>query len=538
MINGAVNGQPCYLSVCSGIEAASVAWEPLGFKPAGFAEIELFPSAVLVHHWPDVVNYGDLNQLPALVANGDAPAPDILVGGTPCQAFSVAGLRAGLSDARGALTLAFVRLANAIDDVRTAGNIPECVIVWENVPGVLSSKDNAFGHFLAGLAGEDMPLKPPGKKWGYAGAVLGPQRSVAWRTFDAQYFGLAQRRRRVFVVASARNGFDPCEVLFESEGMRRDIAPRRETGEETAGTLDGRAAGGGFPGTQGAVNGHVVSTLDASYHRLQGCSGQDANHGHSHLVPGGFSTSGAGFWREGIGALRARKQDSHENLVAPVIGPLMGGDLTRMGASEVDSGHYLVQAITGDITHALNTANNGKHSSEDGTGRGVPVIAQTVALRGRDGGATAELGGDVATALRASSGGGDKPHVLTVHGTQHPVTSEDLAQTLGRNSGQENAVWVREVAQTITQNYGKQLDNSDTALGPTVVASQMAVRRLMPVECETLQGFPKNHTLIPIRGKPAVDGPRYKSIGNSMAVTVMRWIGRRIQLELSRGCLA
>lgn len=171
-----------------------------------------------------------------------------------CQAFSIAGLRGGLDDERGALTLKYVELANAIDDKRAESFLKPTVIVWENVPGVLSSADNAFGCFLAGLAGEDAPFEPgerpeSGKsnafwrwdvktgchapKWPQCGCIYGPQRKVAWRILDAQYFGVAQRRRRVFVVASARTDLDPATVLFEFEGVRRDIAPSRGEGKET-----------------------------------------------------------------------------------------------------------------------------------------------------------------------------------------------------------------------------------------------------------------------------------------------------------------
>ena len=214
-----------YGSVCSGIEAATQAWHPLGMKAAWFAEIEPFPSAVLAYHYPDVPNHGDMTKLAALVLAGKILAPDVLVGGTPCQAFSVAGMREGLADPRGALTIKYVELADAVDYVRTARGEAECVLTWENVPGVLSDKGNAFGCFLGALAGEDCELQPPGKKWQDAGCVYGPKRTIAWRVLDAQYFGLAQRRRRVFVVASARDGFDPTEVLFEREGARRDSPP-------------------------------------------------------------------------------------------------------------------------------------------------------------------------------------------------------------------------------------------------------------------------------------------------------------------------
>ncbi|MGZ0596262.1 DNA cytosine methyltransferase, partial [Citrobacter freundii] len=206
-----------YGSVCSGIEAASKAWEPLGWKPAWFSEIEPFPSAVLANHWPEVTNLGDMTKIADAVRAGAVEAPDVLVGGTPCQAFSIAGLREGLSDDRGQLTLSYVELANAIDAKRRERGEPESIIVWENVPGVLSSKDNAFGCFLAGLAGESSELQPAGGKWTHAGCVSGPERVIAWRVLDAQFFGVAQQRRRVFVVASARKEFDPAEILFEQD---------------------------------------------------------------------------------------------------------------------------------------------------------------------------------------------------------------------------------------------------------------------------------------------------------------------------------
>lgn len=227
-----------YGSLCSGIEAASVAWEPLGWQPAWFAEIEPFPCAVLNHHWPHVPNYGDMTRLVGKILNGTVEAPDILVGGTPCQAFSVAGLRGSLDDERGNLTLVLIRILDAIDFIRARNGQPPCILVWENVPGVLSTKDNAFGCFLGGLAGEDMPLVPAGKRWTNAGYVLGHKRRIAWRIFDAQYFGVAQRRRRVFVVASAGSE-DPAEILFERQGEAGDFEAGAETQEDTATFIEG-----------------------------------------------------------------------------------------------------------------------------------------------------------------------------------------------------------------------------------------------------------------------------------------------------------
>jgi DNA (cytosine-5)-methyltransferase 1 len=216
-------------SVCSGIEAASVAW-PF-WEAAWFSEIEPFPCAVLKHHYPNVPNHGDMTALPERILSGEVEAPDVFCGGTPCQAFSVAGNRKSLDDARGNLSLTFCEIADAIDSVRYVRDEQPTIIFWENVPGVLNTPDNAFGCFLGKLAGEHCELQPSGGRWTDAGVVHGPKRTIAWRVLDAQYFGLAQRRRRVFVVASAREGFNPSQVLFEFSGERRDTAPSRKTGQ-------------------------------------------------------------------------------------------------------------------------------------------------------------------------------------------------------------------------------------------------------------------------------------------------------------------
>jgi DNA (cytosine-5)-methyltransferase 1 len=297
-----------YFSVCSGIEAATVAWSPLGFPAAAFSEVEPFPCAVLAHHYPEVPNLGDMTRINGATYRG---LVDILVGGTPCQAFSVAGLRQGLEDARGNLTLTFLELANAIDPA---------FVVWENVPGVLSDKTNAFGCLLGGLVGADNALENVGR-WPNCGVVRGPRRTAAWRVLDAQYFGLAQRRQRVFLVACPRNGADPAEVLFERQGMQRHTAPSREAGQ-----------------------------------------------GSTHDVAPCIGASGRGFERGGD----TRGQDPVV-AVPDVSPPLMcGGGNPASHSARSGRSKDAVLCVTGQITHALKA--EGADASEDGTGRGNPIV--------------------------------------------------------------------------------------------------------------------------------------------------------------------
>ena len=437
-----------YGSVCSGIEAASVAWEPLGFVPAWFSEIEKFPSAVLASHWPQVPNLGDMTRLACQIRSCLIPAPDLLVGGTPCQAFSVAGLRAGLDDPRGQLTLAYVDLLNAIDEKRTADGKPAAICVWENVPGVLNTRDNAFGCFLAGLAGESRELESPGRKWSNAGYVLGPKRAIAWRVLDAQFFGVAQRRNRVFVVASARNGFDPLEVLFERESLRRDFAPRRGEGSDVAGSAP-------FGPALQCGCGYIFSEELGPF----GCMNCEGEEGPAVSIFAGIPAFGAG---RGSGSIERSGTLTHHS-----------------GRQDFDSETFLVQPEAG--------------TKDQVTG--------TLQACGKAAGS--------ATQQDAHSG------LLVVHGTQDPCVSDTKAFVLGRNDGQENAIF----------------SIPDVAARATAL-----VRRLTPLECERLQGFPDNYTLIPWRGKPAEecpDGLRYRAVGNSMAVTVVRWIGVRIARQLA-----
>jgi DNA (cytosine-5)-methyltransferase 1 len=477
-----------YGSVCSGIEAASVAWNSLGWKAEWLAEIERFPSEVLAHHYPDVPNLGDMTKISRQVLMGQVEAPAILVGGTPCQAFSIAGLREGLSDDRGQLTISYVRLFDAIDYIRGRAGKCASVAIWENVPGVLSSKDNAFGCFLGALAGEDCELQPPGKKWSNAGCVFGPTRTVAWRILDAQYFGVAQRRRRVFVIASARKDFDPVKVLFEFDGLRRDIAPSREAGQETAGTLASRTGAGGFPGTDEACSGY-----------LQAFGG--GNTSGSIDVATCLTTSGQrlDFDTETF-AIQAGALRTNPNSGPDGVGVQGTIAYTLEARAEVQAVCVFDPC---EMTSARNRSNPTPELSHTLPARAEAPVAYSVALRGREGGATAELGDDVAGCLRASTGGGDKPHVLS-----------QVADTLTGSWHQSN---------------GATGGNNPGLINP--VMHGMAVRRLMPIERERLQAFPDSYTRVPIKKGAgwAADGPRYKALGNSMCVNVMAWIGSRIQ---------
>ena len=454
-------------SVCSGIEAASVAWHSLGWKAAWLSEIEPFPCAVLNHHYPDVPNYGDMTLLPERILSGEVEAPDVFCGGTPCQAFSVAGLRNSLDDARGNLSLTFVGIANAIDHVRSVRSDAPGIIFWENVPGVLSTKDNAFGCFLGALAGESDPLIPSGVKWTNAGCVFGPQRTVAWRVLDAQYFGVAQRRKRVFVVASARADFDPAAVLFEFDGVRRDTAPSRETGERIAPCVTNGPPFSRTGNERVEAEAMVVQTFDRQ-------------------------SSGEYGTQTIASTMSARDFKCASDLVAQPI-----------------SIHPHC------IGRAPNAGPQGKEYLMDGSAycmdsRGQPqAVAQPIAFQ------------QTADCLTAAYGTKWNGNASATNGSLFAAQAVAM-----RESGQ--GYWMEDtIAGTL------RAEGEDRPSRPSHVIGQppaMQVRRLTPIECERLQGFPDGYTNIPWRKKPeAPDGPRYKALGNSWAVPVVLWIGKRIQ---------
>ncbi|WP_294407411.1 DNA cytosine methyltransferase [uncultured Clostridium sp.] len=200
-------------SICSGIEAASVAWKPFGFKFEWFSEIADFPSRVLKSKYEDIPNLGDMNNIPKMLINEEINIPDMICGGTPCQAFSLAGWKEGLNDDRGNLTLKFVDIIKANDNRRKEKGLSNTIVFWENVEGVLTDKTNAFGCLISSLAGLNKVIV--NKRWPSAGIVRGPERNIAWRVLDAKFFGVPQQRKRLYVLAGGTD-FYPENVLFET----------------------------------------------------------------------------------------------------------------------------------------------------------------------------------------------------------------------------------------------------------------------------------------------------------------------------------
>jgi DNA (cytosine-5)-methyltransferase 1 len=569
-----------YLSVCSGIEAVSVAWEPLGWQPAMFAEIDPFCAWLLRSRYgasrpvymPSphdaasrkeakqraaairnvvalpadgaVINAGDFTKIGA----EDVGTIDLLAGGTPCQSFSVAGKRAGLDDPRGNLTIEFARLA---------GRLRPLWLVWENVPGVLSIDDGrTFGAFIGILV-----------QLGYG---------IAYRVLDAQHFGVPQRRRRVFVVGHLGDWRGPAAVLLERHSLSGYPPPRRETRKDVAPTLSARAHGGGGPGTDFDLSGGLIpSTGDTSHclnaggmgrqdfetetlitHALS-ADGFDASEdgtgrgtpmvpvaictAHTQSNGSGFSDDVAHTLESGgaqavafaqntrdevrlhggdgntVGALAAQRGTKQQSYIAfsakdyaadaDDVSPTlrgMGHDRSHAnGGGQVAIAFAQNQegdVLSGDVMQSLGTNSNA-------TGRNAPTIAFT--LHGSDGTTRAASSTDVTGSLR----------------TRAPGSIENSSTTAVLQ--EQSVAWSGELTAS-TDVAGTLQRGGEGGRVDGVMTPQMAVRRLTPRECERLQGFPDDYTLVEYRGKMASDGPRYKALGNSMAVPVMHWIGKRI----------
>ena len=394
-----------YLSVCSGIEAATVAWHHMGWKPIGFSEIEKFPSQVLAHHYPQVTNFGDMTKYKEWKLDDSV---GLLVGGTPCQSFSVAGLRKGLDDPRGNLALTYVGI---LDKFRPKW------CVWENVPGVLSSgRGRDFGAFLGALG-----------ELGYG---------WAYRVLDAQNFGVAQRRRRVFVVGCLGGWESSAKVLFESESLRGDIKKGRSKGKDIA----------TYPP-------NCVGTLLARDYKGLG----SFDHDKMVVQPIPIHAQATQYKGGGVN----RNNDGKGN----------GLGIGKPGDP--------MNTLTTNNVHAVAYENHPSDSRVKEMGN----ICQTV---------TSTWG----------MGGGNIPFVQNVE--QHYTFPADM---------------------NFPCSFTPNVSNTLLRHGTMSVSTNMAVRRLTEVECERLQGFPDNYTNIK---ENCPSGARYKALGNSMAVPVMRWIGERI----------
>lgn len=441
-----------YISVFSGIEACSVAWESLGWEPVAFADFEKFPSAVLAHHYPEVPNLGDVTKVNWNEYRGKA---DVVVGGSPCQSFSVAGKRLGMDDPRGNLALHYARIVREVEPTW---------FLYENVPGLLSSDDGRdMGALIATLG--DI---------GYG---------LAWRVLDAQFFGVAQRRRRVFIVGHASGDWRrAAAVLFEPEGLSRNPPPRPSKGQDPA------SAAQDGPGSDGFGRGRVIDTVTAK-------------------------------WAKGADVQ---------------LGSQTGGNL-----------HVEQTYVGGDVAHTLHKSYFDKHTTQDAR-NGVFVVegeahtwsAPAIGYLKDD-----DLAGTI-TANSGEPGETQTPALVGqnvfVHHSQDSrmVEAEEVAGTLNTNdSGRFGHAVVGFNCMQDTTEHIEMVPTISTGnqegISNNAVATGLIVRRLTPLECERLQGFPDGYTMIPWKGKPpenCPDGPRYRALGNSMAVPVMRWIGEGIDM--------
>jgi len=470
-----------YLSVCSGVEAATVAWHSLGWQPVAFSEIEPFPSAVLAHHYPNVPNLGDMTKYKEWNLNESI---DILVGGTPCQSFSVAGLRKGLEDPRGNLALTYVGI---LDKFRPKW------FIWENVPGVLSSGGGRdFGSFLGAVA-----------ECGYG---------FAYRVLDAQYFGVPQRRRRVFVVGYLGDWRPPAEVLFESESLSGNSKPSRKTRKSVTGFVEssfGQYREDVIAGTtkaSGGVLGGGSETFLTVYENHPSDSRVKEMGDTCQTVTSTWGTGGGNIpfvQSFGIpGNWIGRKPENGGNATTPMdnVSPC----LTKTDRHGVAFGFE-------------------------------PGIAKREGNPNR-------FSKELSPTLRADMGDNQVATAFGWQNSSHQGMSIDtISPTLDKSK--TPAVAIPYDLHQVTSPYNSQNRENgdpchtlarDSAAHASIVTASTTVRRLTPVECERLQGFPDNYTQIPWNKKVSVDCPdglRYKAMGNSMAVPVMNWIGKRISTQ-------
>lgn len=506
-----------YLSLFSGIEACTVAWKPLGWECVAVAEIEPFPCAVLAHHYPNVPNLGDVTKITEQQIK-ELGQIDLVVFGSPCQNLSVAGNRKGLQGESSGLFYEAIRLISY-----ARKHCGARFALWENVPGSFSSnKGDDFREVVRELSA-NRNINTPANGWGNTGVALGENGLVEWRVLDAQYFGLAQRRKRVFAIVDFGNWQDRPPILLEPKGVCGDTPPSRETGQGFA--TDTQTGVG--------VQALPINTMT--------CQGRPSDNGR--------------------------------------MGDGIDGESDPSPTLSVNHHHAVAYSIIGDATPKIGEDICGTLRSQGGGG----IVPPSVVYGLNSQQPPARLTEEYCDTLVASNYK-EPMGVFCVHGTQDPITSETTANCLGRNNGQENVIAIagniigrspqnggnqlgvdeevcytlttadrhavafqtsynnlsvkHEISQPIlaaqgtTGNKGVNVCYIPTTADRHAVAENSNIRRLTPMECERLQGFPDTYTKIPYRKKPAdqcPDSPRYKALGNSMAVPVMAWIGKKIQ---------
>lgn len=493
-----------YLSLFSGIEAATQAWKPLGWECVGVSEIEPFPCAVLEHHYPDVPNLGDVTKITEEQVK-ELGQIDLIVFGSPCQNLSVAGNRKGLQGEQSSLfysAMEIIRYARKNNGLRFA--------LWENVPGSFSSNKGAdFSAVVEQMAGLEN-IGVPENGWGKEGAAVGSNGLLEWSVLDAQFFGLAQRRKRVFALLDFGDWESRRPVLLEPEGLRGNTPPSREARQSATAITQAGFREGGF-GEFVATN--VAATTKAS----GGCLG------------GGSET-----------------------LAVSLNSKQIGLDTSNVVASTLCANDYKepqAVAIAGNII-GRSADNGGNHTGFDDTGSCYTLTAMdrhAVAFKEREAtlycgtqnDSLRDLSDNLCPTLRAGHGGGSVNPMVAYswNGDTTPKNSEELSLTLRASQGGEGLGVAYSIVADTTPKIGEEINGTLRSQGgggivPPSVAQGSVVRRLTPIECERLQGFPDDFTKIPYRNKSAEDcpkGPRYKALGNSMAVPVMAWIGRKIE---------
>lgn len=582
-------------SICSGYDAASLAFRPppLNWECAFVAEPDPAPATVMMHRhgttrplfppdlrarnrsdhdakeWKELERWakaaakmpsgGAIPNLGDITRYKEWPdyAIDLLIGGTPCQGLSIAGLRKGLDDPRSSLMLVYGAIA---------ARYRPTWLLWENVPGVFSlDEGRAFATFLGLLSGRKIDAPEGG--WRNSGVVAGDANAygLAWRTFDAQYFGLAQRRARVFVVGYLGDWRPPAAVLFEPEGLSGNPPPRRQTGERIAPTIAARTRGGGGIGTDtdldgGLIVADVAGTIDAS--GQHGSDENDAMDGRL-VAYGGNNTSG------------------------PIeVATALNAHPSAAGRQDFETETFIVEQQPWSIT----PSNSNKDYNAREAEKAQTVTTQTgqqPSSRGGDvvvmGFSTKDHGQDaadeLAPTLRAmghdsshANGGGQAGVAIGFNSRQDPVVTGETTGALDTMTPQAQAVAFK------ASHYTRDKDGAPSDVAPALSADadrgdqdtlvlamnlrgreggampelddvasvraaeggssrsyivgllEYVVRRLTPRECERLQGAPDDFTLVPYRGKPMADSPRYKMLGNSFAMNVVAWLGGRIEL--------